>query len=242
MQGTNNDSNIKFNQAQYFGTPVWTAEAPQFVKMMLKLTDGYLKKTQKTTMDKANKERNKKFKHKVDDFAVSNHSESFNGDPKAKDFVDFIGARSYEFLDWCGFNISDHSLHFTECWAQEFSKKGGGHHGTHVHWNQHVTGFYFLKCSERTSVPVLHDPRQGASMTRLPQKDPNKITFANESVHYAIKPGTMVLIPGYTPHQYPVDYGLDPFRFIHWNIQAVPMSISKERSMKKKEKNELQKK
>ena len=205
MQGTNNNNNIKFNQAQYFGTPVWTAEAPQFVKMMLKLTDGYLKKTQKTTMNKANKERNKKFKHKVDDFGLSNHSESFNGDPKA-------------------------------------SKKGGGHHNTHLHWNQHVSGFYFLKCSERTSVPVLHDPRPGASMTRLPQKDPNKITFANESVHYNIKPGTMVLIPGYTPHQYPVDHGLDPFRFIHWNIQAVPMTISKERSMKKKEENELQKK
>ena len=49
MQGTNNNNNnIKFNQAQYFGTPVWSAEAPQFIKMMLKLTDGYLKKTQKT--------------------------------------------------------------------------------------------------------------------------------------------------------------------------------------------------
>ena len=48
MQGTNNASNnIKFNNAQYFGTPVWTAEAPQFVKMMLKLTDGYLKKLKK---------------------------------------------------------------------------------------------------------------------------------------------------------------------------------------------------
>ena len=55
MQGTNNDSNIKFNSAQYFGTPVWTAQAPQFLKMMLKLTDGYLKHTQKTIMAKANK-------------------------------------------------------------------------------------------------------------------------------------------------------------------------------------------
>ena len=79
-------------------------------------------------------------------------------------------------------------------------------------------------------------------MTRLPQKDGNKITFANESVHYKVQPGTMVLIPGYTPHQYPVDHGLDSFRFIHWNIQAVPISISKERSMKKKENNDLQKK
>ena len=237
MQGTNNHSNnIKFHSSQYFATPVWSADAPYFLKLMLKLTDGYLKKTKKTVMAKTIKERNKKVNAKLEDFGLSNHSESFNADPKAKEFVDFCGQRSYEFLDWCGFDISNHSLHFTECWVQEFSKKGAGHHDTHQHWNQHVSGFYFLKCSERTSVPVLHDPRPGAVMTKLPQKDGSKVSFANESVHYTVKPGTMILIPGYTPHQYPVDYGLDPFRFIHWNIQAVPTSIYNERSMKKEEK------
>ena len=70
-------------------------------------------------------------------------------------------------------------------------------------------------------------------MIRLPQKDPSKITFANDAVHYKVQPGTMVLIPGYTPHQYPVDMGVEPFRFIHWNIQAVPSSISNQNSMKK---------
>ena len=160
MQGSNND--IKFNSAVYFSTPVWTADCSMFLPKMLKLTDGYLKKTKKTVMSKKIKERDKLFNAKLDDFGLSNHSESFNTDPKAKDFVDFCGARSYEFLDWCGFDISNHSLHFTECWVQEFSKKGAGHHDTHSHFNQHVSGFYFLKCSERTSVPVLHDPRPGS--------------------------------------------------------------------------------
>jgi hypothetical protein len=36
----------------------------------------------------------------------------------------------------------------------------------------------------------------------------------------------MVIIPGYTPHQYPVDMGVEPFRFVHWNIQCVPRAIS----------------
>ena len=92
--------------------------------------------------------------------------------------------------------------------------------------SKHVTGFYFLKASERTSMPTLHDPRQGAVMTKLPEKDQNKITYANESVHYKVQPGTMVIIPGYTPHQYPVDMGIEPFRFVHWNIQCVPKTIS----------------
>ena len=233
MEGTNN--NIKFNSAVYFSTPVWNADASIFLKKMLKLTDGYLKHTQKKFMNKSIKERNKLYKHKIDDFGLSNHSESFNNDPKAKDFIDFIGGRSYEFLDWCGFDLSNHSLHFTECWAQEFSKKGGGHHDTHTHWNQHVSGFYFLKCSERTSVPVLYDPRPGAIMTKLPLKDENKISFGNNSIHYKVKPGDMIIIPGYTPHQYPVDMGLEPFRFIHWNLQAVPSSISGATSMIKDE-------
>ena len=63
----------------------------------------------------------------------------------------------------------------------------------------------------------------------------SKICFGNDSIHYKVKPGTMILIPGYTPHQYPVDLGLDPFRFIHWNIQAVSSSISKEKSMQKQD-------
>ena len=55
MQGTNN--NIQFNSSQYFGTPIWNADAPVFLKQMLKLTDGYLKHTQKKIMNKSNKER-----------------------------------------------------------------------------------------------------------------------------------------------------------------------------------------
>ena len=234
-QGSHN--HVKFSSAIYFSTPVWTAQCPMFINPMLKLTDRYLKKSRKNILQKALKERDKQLNANLDDFATSNHSESFSGDPQAKEFVDFCGQRSYEFLDWCGFDLRNHSLHFTECWVQEFSHKGGGHHNTHTHWNQHVSGFFFLKCSEKTSLPVLHDPRPGALMTKLPQKDATKITFSNEAVHYNVKPGTMVIIPGYTPHQYPVDMGLEPFRFVHWNIQAVPSTISKLTSMGKDENN-----
>ena len=234
MEGSNN--HVKFNGAAYFSTPVWTAQATVFLKKMLKLTDGYLKKTKKIILAKTIKERDKKFNAKLNDFALSNHSESFNNDPKAKEFVQFCGQRSYEFLDWCGYDVRNHSLHFTECWVQEFSSQGGGHHDIHTHWNQHVSGFYFLKCSDKTSYPVFHDPRPGAQMIRLPQKEPNKITFANEAIHYKIKPGTMIIIPGYTPHQYPVDMGLEPFRFIHWNIQVTPSSISQTTSLKEDDK------
>jgi hypothetical protein len=233
-------SHIKFTSASYFGTPVWTADCSIFIKPMLKLTDRYLKAARKKIIQPAIKKRDKEMNATLDDFGMSNHSESFNADPQAKQFVDFCGQRSYEFLDWCGFDLRNHSLHFSECWVQEFSHKGGGHHDTHVHWGQHVSGFFFLKCSNKTSLPVLHDPRPGAMMTKLPEKDMSKISYANPAVHYNVKPGTMVIIPGYTPHQYPVDLGLEPFRFVHWNIEVVSSGISKVTSMKKE--NELPKK
>jgi len=214
-----------FNASVYFGTPVWTNDVPEFIKPINKLSDKYIKNAQKNLLPTL-KERDKIYKRKLGDFGLSNHSVSINTDPEAKIFTEYCGNRSYEFLEWCGFDLRNHSLHFTEMWVQEFSRKGAGHHDTHVHWNQHVTGFYFLKASEKTSMPVLHDPRPGAMMTKLPQKDGAKITHANESIHYKVKPGTMVIIPGYTPHQYPVDMGIEPFRFVHWNIQCVPKSIS----------------
>jgi len=216
----------QFSSFVYFGTPVWTAEVPQFLPSMLKMSDQYIKDAKKH-LKPTLKQRDKEYKRKLGDFGLSNHSASFATDPNAQDFVQFIGNRSHEFLEWCGFDISQHTLIFNECWVQEFSSKGAGHHDTHVHWNQHVSGFYFLKASDRTSMPVLHDPRPGAMMTKLPQKDKNKITYANEAVHYKVQPGTMVLIPGYTPHQYPVDMGIDPFRFVHWNIQAIPKGVVK---------------
>ena len=45
MDGSNN--HVKFSSAAYFSTPVWTAEVPQFLNKMLRLSDGYLKKTHK---------------------------------------------------------------------------------------------------------------------------------------------------------------------------------------------------
>jgi uncharacterized protein (TIGR02466 family) len=215
---------VSFRSALYFQTPIWTADAPMFLKNAIKVTDKYIKKADKIL--KENLKKQPKWKKDIGTFGSSKHSETFLNDPKIKELIDFIGQRSYEFLNWQGFNLQNHSLHFTEFWVQEFSEKGGGHHDTHVHWNQHVSGFYFLKCSEKTSYPVFHDPRSGAEMTKLFVKDQSKITLASNQIHYKPKPGTMIIFPGYVPHQFSVDAGLDPFRFIHFNLKVVESFIS----------------
>ena len=218
---------VDFISAFYFQTPVWIAEAPMFLKNTIKLTDKYIKKADKLLKDKLKNE--PKWKKDIGTFGLSKHSESFSQDPKAKDLVEFIGQRSYEFLDWQGFDLRNHSLHFTEFWVQEFSKRGGGHHSTHQHWNQHVSGFYFLKCSDKTSYPIFHEPRTGARATKLKMKPDQKgVWGGSELIHFKPTPGTLIIFPGYLEHEYAVDFGIEPFRFIHWNIQAVPKEMAKD--------------
>jgi uncharacterized protein (TIGR02466 family) len=224
------NTNINFKSSLYFQSPIWTAEVPIFLKDAIKITDKYLKKSEKLMKDKLKKE--PKWRQAIGDFGLSKHSESLSNDPKMKDLVEFIGQRSFEFLNWQGFDLQEHSLHFTEFWVQEFSNKGGGHHDTHVHWNQHVSGFYFLKCSEKTSYPIFHDPRPGAEMTKLFMKKQTTINLGTSQVHYKPNPGTMIIFPGYVPHQFALDAGLDPFRFIHFNLKVVETAISNKDSTK----------
>ena len=48
-----------------------------------------------------------------------------------------------------------------------------------------------------------------------------------ELIHFKPTPGTLIIFPGFLEHEYAVDFGYEPFRFIHWNIQAVPKKKQK---------------
>ena len=140
--------------------------------------------------------------------------------------------------------MSQYQTMFSELWVQEFAKKGGGHHSAHIHWNQHVSGFYFLKCSDKTSYPIFHEPKQVQDATKLKMKPDLKGVWGGISkinlstivnlIHFKPTPGTLIIFPGYLEHEYAVDHGIEPFRFIHWNIQAVPKEMAKDVLKKKK--------
>ncbi len=100
-----------------------------------------------------------------------------------------------------GFDLKDYQVFMTEMWVQDFAKKGGGTQITHSHWNGHISGFYFLKCSEATPRPVFADPRPGCLMNLLPEKDRTKVTYASNQINYEVKPGTIVFFTiGSTTH------------------------------------------
>ena len=213
----------QLNLEEYFKCPIWYADAPEFVESLNKASDKYIKQSKKN-LKKQIEKRNKKFGDKGDMGHVF-HSTSLIGDAKFKKLIDYIGATSHNLLNEMGFDLINYQLFTTELWVQEFAKQGGGHHTLHTHWNGHISGFYFLKADESTSMPLFEDPRPGNVMNLLPEKDKTKITYASSQINYKAQPGRMIFFPSYMPHQYIVDMGYKPFRFIHWNCQAIPKGV-----------------
>ena len=213
----------QLNREDYFKCPIWFGDAPEFVDDMNKASDKYINEAKKNLQPDIDK-RNKTNKTKGDLGSVY-HSTTLIGDPKFEVLTDYIGATSYNLLLEMGFDMSGHQLFTTEMWVQEFAKDGGGHHTLHTHWNGHMSGFYFLKASDKTSMPLFEDPRPGNIMNLLPELDKSKLTYASSAVHYKVKPGQMIFFPSYMPHQYIVDMGVEPFRFIHFNCQAIPKGV-----------------
>jgi uncharacterized protein (TIGR02466 family) len=206
-----------------FKCPIWFAKEPSFVDSLNKASDSYIENAKKNLKKDIDK-RNKKFGDKGDMGNVF-HSTSLIGDPAFKELQDYIGATSHNLLVEMGYDLKDYAIFTTEMWVQEFAKKGGGHHTLHTHWNGHISGFYFLKASEKTSLPLFEDPRPGNLMNSLPEKNKENVTYASTAINYKVEPGSMLFFPSYMPHQYVVDMGYDPFRFIHWNCQAIPKAV-----------------
>ena len=203
----------------HFETPIWVEEKPEFIKSLNKASNKYITDARK---------REKEFIKKHGDFGRSYHSTPLTQDNDFIDLRNYAGDRSWEFLDNMGYDMSQYTTFFSEMWVQEFAKKGGGHHSAHVHWNQHVSGFYFLKCSDKTSYPKFHEPRTGARTTKLKMKPNVQLASGSEIIHFKPKPGSLIIFPGYLEHEFTVDFGIEPFRFIHWNIQAIPKDMAKD--------------
>jgi len=205
----------------YFWTPIWTETKPDFVKSLNKACDPYIREARKTKEAKVHLKT-------YGDFGRSFHSTPLVQDTHFMDFRNYVGQKCWEFLDHSGFDMTRYKTFFEQMWVQEFAKKGGGHHSAHVHWNTHVNGFYFLKASDKTSIPVFHDPRTGARSTALHMKAQKGISSGSELIHIQPTPGLLVFFPGYLQHEFSVDYGISPFRFIHFNVSAVLNEMAKD--------------
>jgi hypothetical protein len=94
---------IHLNNAnkEYFKTPIWIEDKPEFVKSLNKASNQYIKDAKK---------REKEFIKKHGDFGRSYHSTPLTMDNNFLDFRNYIGQKSWEFLDWQGFDMQQYKL------------------------------------------------------------------------------------------------------------------------------------
>lgn len=190
----------KLEKAISFESPIYVTKKDEWLNEINKTTDKYIKTASLTDN--------------------VYHSDDIYLDKKLKKFCKFVLDKSEEVLDEQGFDTKKYKLNFSEMWVQEFDGLGKAHHSTHIHSNSHVSGFYFLKCSMNSAFARFHDPRPGAMMTKLYEKDADEFTIASQSVDLKCEPGTFVFFNSYLPHEYTKDVLGEPFRFIHFNVRA----------------------
>ena len=215
---------MNFIKIESFTTPIFLEQKNEWLNNLNLYCDPYID-TAKKDNKKIIEENKIKFKKDIKDFGITHHSLPLYDDLNFKEFNNYVKTKSYILLEDMGHDLKNYNLYFTEMWVQEFAEHGGGHHEGHIHYDNHISGFYFLKCSDKTSYPIFHDPRIAKIMSQLPLKDENEITYANNKIHLKPTPGTLVFFPAYLEHEFTIDYGVEPFRFIHFNLQAVRKKI-----------------
>ena len=180
----------------------------------------YLDKECDSIIEKIEKENKKKLKSgEIKVLPNSYHSENLWQHKVFEPFVNFVMQQMWNILNWQGYNLDGRIPMLQECWVQEFPEEGG-FHDIHIHSNNIISGFYFLKCGKETSRPHFHDPRPGKMMVDIRPKEKTKITPASSQVHYPVRPGQFIFFNSWMPHSYSHQKGKDKFRFIHFNMAA----------------------
>jgi uncharacterized protein (TIGR02466 family) len=207
---------------EYFSSPIYYEDKSEWVDKLNKLSDPYIADARKD-QEKDNKEK-LKIGYK-NDLGKTYHSTSLEQNENFRFFHDYMAKKARWVLDDMGYDMEKYSLMYTDSWVQEFSFNGAGHHWFHTHSNSHISGFYFLKASDKTSKPLFQDPRTAHLGLKLKEKDMNEATNASDIINYNVRPGSLMLFPAYMSHAYAVDHGIEPFRFIHINIRAVEKDL-----------------
>ena len=76
---------------EYFKTPVWVDYKEEWVSDIIKITDPFIEEAKKLNEHKIKENNNS-------DFGIVHHSNNFMKNPKMKNYIDYIGKKSHEFL------------------------------------------------------------------------------------------------------------------------------------------------
>ena len=91
----------------YFSTTIWSEEKPEFVKSLNKASNKYIKEA---------RNREKKYKKNLvilEDHIIQHHLQ-LTADNDFLDFRNYIGQKSWEYLDHQGYDMSQYQTMFSE--------------------------------------------------------------------------------------------------------------------------------
>lgn len=191
------------DQWQYFSSPVYSIEKPEFLSDVLAASNDALRKARKEV--------------KPDEtYPVT--MAGFDNEPRITPFWDYTVNTGWNLLKDQGYAMEGLETYFTEFWCQQHDKYSSMEY--HLHGDCKLIAFYFLECPKDPPRLVIHDPRHGKIMSPLREANINVISQASNAINFVPKPGTLMFANAWLPHSLTRNTSVKPFKFIHMNIDT----------------------
>ena len=191
------------DQLHYFATPVYITQQPQFLEVVKAIAADSIAQVHG---DK-----------KPDKIHPVRMSGNMLEDERIAPFAEFIGSTAWNILSSQGYAMDGFSTTFTELWCQEHYQTSSMEYHTHSGGN-FLVGFYFLDVPDSAPPVVIHDPRPGRVMLRLPEADPSQATLSSTMINFKPQPGMVMFAPAWLAHSFGRNASKKPFRFVHFNL------------------------
>jgi hypothetical protein len=196
-------------QWQYFASPVYSIEKPEFLSDVLAASNDSLRKVRK--------------EKKLDDIYPVIMA-GFENEDRITPFWNYAINTGWNLLRDQGYEMNGLETYFTEFWCQQHNKYSSMEY--HTHGDCKLVAFYFLECPNEPPRMVIHDPRFGKAMCPLREADSNIISVASSAINFVPKPGTLMFANSWLPHSFTRNSSVKPFKFIHMNIDTRPATTS----------------
>lgn len=182
-----------------FPTLIYTAERPQFVGQVRTVALDMLKDAQP-----------------ANDLHPVRMSGPMEMDDRLQDFARYTAVTAGNILTDEGYQTNGQGAYFQSMWCQEHHRSSSM--DQHSHPGSLIVGFYFFDVPEGSSAITFFDPRPGKVATPVIEANMANVTPASNAFHMAARPGLLVFAPAWLPHAFTRHAGVDPLRFVHFNI------------------------
>jgi uncharacterized protein (TIGR02466 family) len=191
--------------AYHFPCPIYLIERPDFLASVMEVSE--------ESLAKQHQER------QLDEIYPVMMSDNYAHDPRVAEFVEFVGATSWNIMNEQGYAMQNFVMSFSEMWTQEHHKHSAMEQHTHGYGAQ-IVGFYFLEVPEGSSKVLFHDPRAGKVQIDLPEQDPSQATVASKIINFEPKPGMLIFSNAWLAHSFTRHASDKPIKFVHFNLSA----------------------